>query len=123
MLLCCRTTCYFYCTSLPILSVMKKNVSPASLLSNALYNFSCLCGSQYVGTHISTITGENSSTRSKIYKTGQIPNSRNISTCSGKTSTPVMFSESVIGHTFYSPAHLLLTGTHFRLPYVRQKLQ
>ena len=33
----------------------------------------------------------------KFIRTGQIPNSHNISTRLGKSSTPVMFSESAIG--------------------------
>ena len=36
----------------------------------------------------------------KFMRTGRIPNSRNISTRSGKSSTPVMFSKSAIGQHF-----------------------
>ena len=42
----------------------------------------------------------------KFIITGQIPNSRNISTCSGKSSTPVMFRESAIGqHLLDNPTY------------------
>ena len=32
-----------------LLPVIKKEVLPASLLNNVIYNFSCYCDSQYVG--------------------------------------------------------------------------
>ena len=36
-------------TCCPLLSAIKKDVLPASLLSNIGYNFLCHCDSQYVG--------------------------------------------------------------------------
>ena len=39
----------FNFTSRPLLPAIEKNVLPASLLSNVVYNFSCHCDSRYVG--------------------------------------------------------------------------
>ena len=50
--------------------------------------------------HISTITGQNSSARTKIHL-----NSRNVFTCFCKSSIPVIFSESAIGQYFFD--HLM----------------
>ena len=37
-------------TSRPLLSAIKKNALPASLLSKVVCNFSCHCNSQFVGS-------------------------------------------------------------------------
>ena len=84
-------------TSLPLLSAIKKDVLPASLLSNIVYNFLCHCDSWYVGHTFQQILDRICQPMPKFISTGQIPNSHNIPNCSGKSSTPVMFSESVIG--------------------------
>ena len=51
-------------TSLPLLSAIKKDVLPASLLSNVVYNFLCLLVCR---PHISTNTGQNLSIHAKVY--------------------------------------------------------
>ena len=94
-------------TSRPLLPAIKKDVWPASLLSNVVYNFSCHCNSQYVGRISQRLQDRIRQHVPKLIKTGQIPNYCNISTRSGKSSTPVMFRKSAIG----------------RKPYLRQKLQ
>ena len=53
-------------TSCPFLPAIKKDVLPASLLSNVVYNFLCHCDSWYIGCTSQTITGQNLSTCAKI---------------------------------------------------------
>ena len=84
-------------TSRPLLSAIKKDVLPASLLSNVVYNFSCHCDSPYVGHTSQRLQNRIRQHMPKFIRTGQISNSRNICTRSGKSSTPVMFSDSAIG--------------------------
>ena len=84
-------------SSRPLLPAIKKNVLPASVLSNVVYNFSCHCDSGYVGRTSQRLQDRIRQHAQKFIRTGQIPNSRNISTRSGKSSTPVLFSESAIG--------------------------
>ena len=95
MCLCSVITCYFYIS--PTSSGIKKDVLPASLLSNTVCNFSCHCDSRYVGRTSQQLQDRICQHIPKFIRTGQIPNSRNIFTRSGKSSTPVMFSESAIG--------------------------
>ena len=87
-------------TSRPLLPAIKKDVLPASLLSNVVYNFSWPCDSWYVGCTSQRLQDRIRQHEPKFIRTGQIPNSRNISTCPGKSSTPVMFSESAIAQNF-----------------------
>ena len=68
-----------------------------SLLSNVVYNFLCHCDSRYVSRTSQRLQDRIRQHLPKFVRTGQIPNSRNISTRSGKSSTPVMFSDSAIG--------------------------
>ena len=68
-----------------------------SLLSNVVYNFSCHSDSRYVGCTSQRLQDRIRHHVPKFIRTDQIPNSRNVSTRSGKSSTPVMFSESAIG--------------------------
>ena len=84
-------------TSCPLLPPIKKNVLPASLLSNVVYNFSCHCDSRYVDRTSQRLKDIIRQHEPKFIRTGQIPNSRNIFTLSGKSLTPVMFSEFAIG--------------------------
>ena len=85
-------------TSRPLLPAIKKDVLPASLLSNVIYDFSYHCDSRYVGRNKSQQLQDRIHQHvPKFIRTGQIPTSRNISTRSGKLSTPVMFNESAIG--------------------------
>ena len=70
---------------------------PASLLSNVVYNFSCHCDSRYVGRTSQRLQDRIRQHVPKFIRTGQTPNSHNISTRSGKFSTPVMFNDSAIG--------------------------
>ena len=83
-------------TSLPLLSAIKKNVLPVSLLRNVVYNFLCHCDSRYVGRTFQRLQDRVRQHVPKFIRTGQIPNYCNISTRSGKSSTPVMFNEFVI---------------------------
>ena len=84
-------------TSCPLLPAIKKDVLPASLSSNVVYNFLCHCDSRYVGRTSQRLQVKIRQHVPKFIRTGQIPNSFNISTRSGKYSTSVMFSESAIG--------------------------
>ena len=84
-------------TSRPLLPAIKKNALPALLLSNVVYNFLCHCNSRYVGRISQRLQDRIRQHVTKFIRTGQIPNSRNISTRSGKSSTPFMFSDSAIG--------------------------
>ena len=84
-------------TSLPLLSAIKKDVLPASLLSNVICNFSCHCDSRYVGRTSQRLQDRIRQHVPKFIRTGQIQNSRNIFTHSGKSAIPVMFGESAIG--------------------------
>ena len=70
---------------------------PASHLSNVVYNFSCHCDSRYVGHTSQRLQDGIRHHVPKFIRTGQIPNSRSRNIRSGKSSNPVMFSESVIG--------------------------
>ena len=81
----------------PLFPAIKKNVLPALLSSNVVYNFLRHCDSRYVGRTSQRLQDRIRQHVPKFIRTGQIPNSRNISTCSGKSSTPVMFSDSAIG--------------------------
>ena len=83
-------------TSQPLLPAIKKDMWPASLLSN-VYNFSCHCDSWYVGNTSQRLQLRICQHVPKFIRTGKIPTPRNISTCFGKSSTPVMFNESTIG--------------------------
>ena len=87
-------------TSRPHLPAIKKDVLPTLLLSDVVYNFSCHCDSRYVGRTSQRLQNRIRQHVPKFNRTSQIPNSRNISTRSGKSSTPVMFSESAIGQHF-----------------------
>ena len=87
-------------TSRPLLPAIKKNVLPASLLSNVIYYFSCHCDSRYVGRTSQQLQDRIHQHVPKFIKTGQCPNFRNISTRSDKSSTPVIFSDSAIGQHF-----------------------
>ena len=93
---CSGTTCYFYTS--PTSSGNQKGCVPALLLSNIVNNFSCHCDSRYVGRTSQQLDDRIRQHVPKFITTGQIPNSHNISTRSGKSSASVMFSESAIGH-------------------------
>ena len=67
------------------------------LLSNVVDNFLCHCDSRYIGCTSQRLQDRICQHMPKFIRTGQIPNSHNISTHSGKSSTPVMFSDSAIG--------------------------
>ena len=54
------------------------------------------CDTRYLGCTSQRLQDRIRQHVPKFIKTGQIPNSRNISTRSGKSSTPVMFSEFAI---------------------------
>ena len=69
---------------------------PASLLSNVVYTFSCHCDSLWVGCTFQRLQDGIRQHVPKFIRTVQIPNFRNTSTRSGKSLTPVMFSESLI---------------------------
>ena len=69
---------------------------PASLLRNAVYNFLCNCDSRYVSRTFQQLQNRIRQHVPKFIRTGQISNSYNISTRSGKSSTPVMFNEFAI---------------------------
>ena len=84
-------------TSRPLLPAIKKNMLPTLLSSNVVYNFLCHCDSRYVGRTYQRLQNRIRQYVPKFIRTGQIPNSRNISTRSGKFSTLVMFSDSAIG--------------------------
>ena len=84
-------------TSRPLLPPIKKNMLPASLLSNVVYNFLCYYDSRYIGRTSQGLQDRIRRHVPKFIRTGQFPNFCNISTRSGKSSTPFMFSESVIG--------------------------
>ena len=77
--------------------VIEKHIKHCTLLCNVVYNFSCHCDSQYVDRTSQRLQDRIRQHVPKFIRTGQIPNSRNISTRSGKSSTPVMFSDSAIG--------------------------
>ena len=76
---------------------IKKDVLPASLLSNVVYNFLCHCDSRYIGRTSQRLQDKIRQYVPKFIRTGQIPNSRNISTQFSKSLIPVMFSQSAIG--------------------------
>ena len=84
-------------TSCSLLPAIKKDVLPVSLLSNVVYKFSCYCDSWYVGCTSQQLQDRIRQNNLKFIRTSQIPNAHNIFACSGKSSTPVMFTESVIG--------------------------
>ena len=83
-------------TSHPLLAI-KKNMLPALLLSNIAYNFSCHRDTQYA--HLNNYRTDIINLCQNLLESAkfQTPNSCNIFTCSGKSLTPVMFSESAIG--------------------------
>ena len=84
-------------TSCPLLPAMTEDVLPASLLSNVVYNFSCPI---IVGTctaHLNDYRTKFVNTCQKFIRTGQIPNSRNISTSFGKSLTRDTCSVFAIG--------------------------
>ena len=93
-------------TSCPLLPAIKKYVLPASLLNNVVYNFSCHCNSRYVGRTSQRLQEQIRQHVPKFIRIGQIPNSRNISTRSGKSSTPVKFSKSTIGQQLVLDSHM-----------------
>ena len=62
-----------------------------------VYNFLCHYDSRYVGGISQRLQDRIRQHVPKFIRTGQISNSRNIFTRSGKSSTPVMFSDSAIG--------------------------
>ena len=86
--------CYIYIWLL--LLGIKKDVLPALLLSNVVYNFSCLYDSWYIGCTSQRLQDRIYQHVPKCIRTGQIPNSCSISTCFGESLTPVMFSKSAI---------------------------
>ena len=83
-------------TSCPLLPAIKKDVLPALLLNNVVYNFSCHCDNRYVGRTSQRLQDRIRQHVPKFIGTGQILNSRNISTRSGKFLVPVIFSKSAI---------------------------
>ena len=118
-------------TSLPLFPSIKKDVLPALLLSNVVYNFLCHCNSRYVGCTSQRIQDRIPQHVTKCNKTDQIPNFRNISTRFGKPSTPVLFSESAIVQNLLDnpiPANNAMQGPcgpciALLAGYVHQKLQ
>ena len=72
-------------TSFLLLPAIKKVVLPALLLSNLVYNFLCYNDSRYVDSTSQRLPDRIRQYVPKFIKTGQIPNSRNISTCFGKS--------------------------------------
>ena len=73
------------------------DVLPTSLLSNVVYRFSCHCDIWYVDRTSRRLQNRICQHVPKFIRTGQIPNSHNISSRFRKSSTSVMFSESAIG--------------------------
>ena len=61
-------------TSRPLLPAIKKNMLPASLLSNVVYTFSCHCNSQYVGRTYQQLLDRTRQHVSKFIKTSHTPN-------------------------------------------------
>ena len=78
-------------------SCNRKGYVPALLRSNVVYNFLCHCDSRYVGRTFRRLQDRLCQYVPKFIRTAQIPNSRDISTRSGKSSISVMFCESAIG--------------------------
>ena len=72
-------------TSFLLLPAIKKVVLPALLLSNLVYNFLCYNDSRYVDSTSQRLPDRIRQHVPKFIKTGQISNSRNISTCFGKS--------------------------------------
>ena len=92
--------------SRPLLPAIKKDVLLLWLLSNVVYNFSCDCDSRYVVRTSQRLQDRIREHVPKFIRASQIPKSRNTSTCSCKSSTPVLFSESAIDqHLLDSPMH------------------
>ena len=95
--------CFLPVESLVVLHVAhfflqsKKDLLPGSLLSNVVYNFSCHCHSRYVGRTSQRLQDRIRQHVPQFIRTGQIPNSRNTSTCFCKSSISFMFFESAIG--------------------------
>ena len=84
-------------TSRALFSAIEKDVLLASFLSNLVYNFLCHSSSRYVGRTSQRLQERIRQHVPKFIRTSQISNFRNISTDSGKYSTPVSFRESAIG--------------------------
>ena len=89
-------------TSRPLLPEIKKDMLPASLFSNVVYNFLCHCDSRCVSRISQRLPDRIRQHAPQFFRTGQILNSRNISTRSGKSLKAclqpftVLFSLSVI---------------------------
>ena len=94
MCFCCRTTCFF--TSHPLLLAIKKDLLPAQLLSNIVYNFSFHCDSRYVCRTSQRLQDRIRQHVPQFIRIGRIPQARNIFTRSDKPSTPIIFSKSTI---------------------------
>ena len=84
-------------TSRPLLPAIQTDVLPALLLCNVVYNFLCHCDSRHIGRTSQRLQDRIRQQLPKFVRIGRIPNSRNIFTRSGKSLTPVIFSESAIG--------------------------
>ena len=87
-------------TSRPLLPAIENDVLPALLLSNVVYNFSCHCDCRYIARTSQRLQDRIRQHVPKFIRTSQIPNSRNISSRSGKSLIQVMFSESAINKHF-----------------------
>ena len=61
-------------TSCPFLSAIKKDVLPALLLSNVVYNFLCHCDNRYVGHTSQRLQDKIRQRVPKFIKTSLIPN-------------------------------------------------
>ena len=81
----------------PLLSAIKKDVLPSLLLSIVIYNFLCHCDSRYVGHSSQQIQDKIRQHVPNFIRSCRILKFHNNFTCFGKSSTPVMFSESTIG--------------------------
>ena len=104
MLVCCRTTYYFYI--LFTSSCNQKGCVTCFSFKQVVYNFLCHCDSRCVGCISQQLQNRIRQQVREFIKTGPILNVRNISTRSGKSSTPVVFSESAIGqHLLDNPMY------------------
>ena len=65
-------------TSCPFLTAIKKDVLPASLLSNVVYNFLCHCDSWYIGCTSQQLQDRICQHVPKFVTSRHIPNSCNI---------------------------------------------
>ena len=87
-----------------MLFILSKKIAfkmcPVIMVHPVVYNFSCHCGSWYVGGTSQQLQDRIHQHVPKFIRTGQISNSRNIFIRSGKSSTAVIFSDSAIGQHF-----------------------